>query len=65
MSLDWTDLLGALALLLVIEGLYPFANPAGMKRALVRIAALGDQELRIAGFATMLVGLALLYFVRS
>ncbi len=65
MSLDWADLLGALALLLVIEGLYPFANPAGMKRALARIAELNDQELRIAGFATMLVGVTLLYLVRS
>ncbi len=65
MSLDWADLLGALALLLVFEGLLPFANPAGMKRALARIAALGDRELRIAGLMTMLTGLVLLFLIRS
>ncbi len=65
MPLDWADLLGALALLLVIEGLLPFANPAGMKRALARIAALGDHELRIGGFMTMLAGLVLLFLIRS
>ena len=65
MSLDWADLLGALALLLVFEGLLPCANPAGMKRALARIAALGDRELRIAGLMTMLTGLVLLFLIRS
>jgi len=65
MSLDWADLLGALALLLVIEGLLPFANPAGMKRALARITQLGDRELRVAGFMTMLTGLVLLFLIRS
>jgi uncharacterized protein YjeT (DUF2065 family) len=65
MSLEWSDLAGALALLLVIEGLLPFANPAGMKRTMARVAALGERELRIAGFATMLVGLVLLFFVRA
>lgn len=65
MPLDWADLLGALALLLVIEGLLPFANPAGMKRALARIAEIGDRELRVAGFMTMLTGLVLLFLIRS
>ena len=65
MPLDWADLFGALALLLVIEGLLPFANPAGMKRALARITKLGDRELRIAGFMTMLTGLVLLFLIRS
>lgn len=65
MPLDWVDLFGALALLLVIECLLPFANPAGMKRALARITQLGDRELRVAGFMTMLTGLVLLFLIRS
>ena len=65
MPLDWVDLFGALALLFVIEGLLPFANPAGMKRALARITQLGDRELRVAGFMTMLTGLVLLFLIRS
>ncbi|MFO7277540.1 MAG: DUF2065 domain-containing protein [Pseudomonadota bacterium] len=64
MSLDLSDLLGALALFFVIEGIVPFLNPAGMKRALARILEIGDRELRIAGLGSMLVGLVLLYLVR-
>jgi Uncharacterized protein conserved in bacteria len=63
-SLDLSDLLGALALFFVIEGIVPFLNPAGMKRALARILEIGDRELRIAGLGSMLVGLVLLYLVR-
>ena len=65
MTLDWADLLGALAWRLVFEGLLPFANPAGMKRALGRVLALGDRELRVGGLLTMLAGLALLFLIRS
>ena len=31
----WTDLLAAIALLLVIEGLMPFINPGALRRALI------------------------------
>ncbi len=32
--MQWSDLLAAFALYLVLEGLMPFLNPGGMKRAL-------------------------------
>jgi uncharacterized protein YjeT (DUF2065 family) len=35
-----------------------------MKRALLRVVSLGDRELRIAGFGSMLVGVVLLVLVR-
>jgi adenylosuccinate synthase len=35
--LAWSDLLAALALYLVFEGIAPFVNPAGMKRALAML----------------------------
>jgi uncharacterized protein len=60
----FTDLAAALALLLVIEGILPFLNPSGMKRALARLASTGDRELRIAGLGSMLVGVLILFLVR-
>lgn len=65
MPLDWSDLFGAFALLLILEGLLPFANPSGLKRGLARLLELEDRELRIGGLGAMLVGLLLLFIVRS
>jgi len=61
----WGDLLAALALYLVIEGLLPFANPAGWKRSLALIAQLTDQQLRLFGLGSIIAGLILLFFVRG
>jgi uncharacterized protein YjeT (DUF2065 family) len=62
---DWSDLLAALAIVCIIEGVMPFLNPAGMKRLLNRMAAMEEREMRIIGLVSMLVGLAILYLVRS
>jgi uncharacterized protein YjeT (DUF2065 family) len=59
-----SDLIAAVALFLVLEGMAPFLNPRGMKRALTRLLEIGDRELRIAGLGSMLVGLAILFLVR-
>ncbi len=63
--MQWSDLLAALALYLVLEGIMPFLNPGAMKRALLRFASLPDVQLRIAGSVSMVLGIALLYFVRG
>ena len=65
MSLAWTDLAAAFALYLVLEGIMPFANPGGMKRALGQLSQLDDRTLRVAGFLSMMAGAMLLYFVRG
>ena len=56
MSLNLTDLLAALGLFFVFEGIAPFLNPRGVKRAFSRLLEVGDRELRIAGLGSMLVG---------
>jgi uncharacterized protein YjeT (DUF2065 family) len=61
----WSDLLAALALVLVIEGMVPFANPASLRRMLATLDQLDDRALRIAGLISMLCGLVLLYIVRK
>jgi uncharacterized protein YjeT (DUF2065 family) len=53
----WHDLGVALALLLVIEGIFPFISPASMRRTLQAISQMPDQPLRIAGLTSMLLGL--------
>lgn len=59
----WHELGVAVALLLVIEGVFPFINPGGMRRALLAISQMPDQPLRFAGLTSMLLGLALLYLI--
>ena len=60
----WNDLLVALALVLVIEGILPFLNPAAMRELQQKMAEMDDKSLRIAGLSSMLAGLALLYLLR-
>jgi uncharacterized protein YjeT (DUF2065 family) len=63
--MQWGDLWAAFALYLVLEGLMPFLNPGAMKRTLLQLAGLEERTLRIAGFASMVAGALLLYFVRG
>ena len=60
----WHDLLIALALVLVIEGIVPFLNPQAMRRAMLALAQMNDGTLRFAGLTVMVVGCLLLYAVR-
>jgi uncharacterized protein YjeT (DUF2065 family) len=58
------SLLAAVALMLVIEGLLPFLLPAAWRDTFRRLIELSDSQLRFIGMASMLAGLALLYFAR-
>ncbi len=61
----WNDLLAAVALLLVIEGILPFLNPQTLRNTLQQMIKLDDRSLRMIGLASMLAGVALLYWVRG
>ncbi|MCP4002064.1 MAG: DUF2065 domain-containing protein [Gammaproteobacteria bacterium] len=63
--MEWTDLLAAFALYMVIEGLLPFMSPQSWKKSLEQIAKLTDRQLRIFGLGSMLAGLFLLTMVRG
>ncbi|MEJ2645524.1 MAG: DUF2065 domain-containing protein [Gammaproteobacteria bacterium] len=60
----WHDLLTALGLMLVIEGVLPFLSPAGLRRLLVLVAQSDDRQLRVAGLTSMIAGLLLLHLLR-
>ena len=65
MNLEWGELLAAVALVLVIEGVLPFLSPDAARRVYLQLAELASRELRVAGLCSMIAGLALLFFVRS
>jgi len=61
----WTEILTALALVFVIEGMLPFISPARYRRMVAEITQLSDNQIRNVGLAVMIAGLLLLFVVRS
>lgn len=53
----WHELLRALALVLVIEGLMPFLAPHRFRATLLRLMAMDERALRTIGFVSVLAGL--------
>ena len=51
----------ALALVLVIEGLMPFLNPAAWRKMFTQVLQLHDGQLRFVGLASIVCGLLLLW----
>jgi len=60
----WTDLLTALALVFIIEGIMPFINPDGVRKMFMMASQLNNTNLRFMGLTSMLLGLIFLYLVR-
>jgi hypothetical protein len=60
-----TTLLMAFALMLVIEGLFPFLAPSAWRETFRRIMQLTDGQIRFFGLSSMLAGLALLLLARG
>ncbi|MES1161650.1 MAG: DUF2065 domain-containing protein [Rhizobacter sp.] len=58
-------LLGAFALMLVIEGLLPFISPPQWRSVFERAMKLTDGQIRFIGLGSMLAGLAMLCFFVS
>lgn len=55
-------LLGAFALMLVLEGLLPFLSPARWRQMFARALAMSDGQIRFVGLACIVAGLVLLAF---
>lgn len=60
----WQELLIALGLMLVIEGILPFLSPKTMRDVLLRMLEMDDKTLRISGLMSMLIGLVIIYILR-
>jgi uncharacterized protein YjeT (DUF2065 family) len=61
----WDMLLGALALMLVIEGLLPFLSPGSWRRVFEQAIRMSDGQIRFLGLSSMVVGLVLLAWFTS
>jgi uncharacterized protein YjeT (DUF2065 family) len=58
------ELLTALALVMVIEGLMPLISPARWREVFSRILALSDGQIRFVGLASIALGLVGLLWLR-
>jgi uncharacterized protein len=55
----WQDVLAALALMLVLEGLLPLIAPGFWRETFSRITRLNDGQLRFIGLSSLLLGCVL------
>ena len=61
--MDSNTFWAAAALLLVLEGLFPFLSPGGWRRTFQRLLELQDGQLRFFGLCSILIGVGLLWFL--
>jgi len=61
----WTEILTAVALVFVLEGMLPFISPAKYRQMVAEITRLSDNNIRNIGLVVMIAGLLLLFFVRG
>ena len=61
----WTNLLAALALVMVIEGLLPAISPRSYRKAMFTLMQMDSRAIRITGLVSMIAGALLLYFVKN
>ena len=59
------ELLSALCLVAVLEGLFLFIAPGGWKRAAEQLQALPERKLRTLGAIVLMLGVASLWLVRQ
>ena len=60
-----TTFLMALALMLILEGVLPFLAPNLWRDTFRRITQMSDGQIRFVGLSSMVVGVLLLWWVRS
>jgi uncharacterized protein YjeT (DUF2065 family) len=52
-----------MALVLVIEGLFPFVSPVGWRRMFAQLLELTDGQIRFFAMGSILMGLLLIWFL--
>lgn len=61
----WEDLLRALALVMVIEGLMPFLAPERWREMMLRVSTVDGRTLRIFGAVLIGAGVVVLHLLRG
>ncbi|AMO54752.1 membrane protein [Endozoicomonas montiporae] len=57
------QLLVAISLMLVLEGILPFLYPQRWRNLVAKLSEIDDRQLRIAGLVSMIVGVIMLNIV--
>lgn len=63
MTVDSTSFWAALALVLVIEGLFPLISPQGWRRMFAQLLRLEDGQIRFFGLCSIGIGLLCLFLL--
>ena len=53
-------LASAVALVLILEGLLPFLNPAAWRRVFERALQMSDSQIRLLGLSSLAIGVSIL-----
>ncbi len=61
---EWQALIAGFAFYLILEGLMPFFNPDGFRRAIAMMLQFSDDQLRKFGAVMMIVGVILLFSIK-
>ena len=59
----WQILPVAIALVFIIEGMLPFVSPSRWRDMLAMAEQMDDRMIRAVGLGSMLIGVAILYWV--
>jgi uncharacterized protein YjeT (DUF2065 family) len=59
------QILQAVALVLVIEGILPFLSPAFWRQGMQQVMGLSNRAIRLCGLSSMLLGVVLLYVINA
>ncbi len=60
----WNEILIAIALMLVLEGLLPILSPKSFKKMMSDVAKMNESQLRWTGFISMFIGTAMIYWLK-
>ncbi len=61
MGINWNDLLNAIALVMIIEGILPFVSPGTLKSTYQKMQELSNDTLRKIGAGSIALGMIVLF----
>ena len=61
----WTELVTAIALVFIIEGLLPFASPGRYRQMVAQVVGMSDNAIRVVGLVLIMIGLIVFTIVRN
>lgn len=61
----WHEILIAGALMLVLEGLLPILNPKLFKQMMYTASQMDEQQLRVTGLISMVIGAVIIYLLKN